>query len=428
MEDKWVHIRFHHKGKFMKSGFVGGQETTVTDVELDRFSYSVLMEHVKEDLKYTEIGGVYYPIKGNMTKNGDWVDLYVDNVVDKRIGPFKQMQPHVIIRPRHATKQKKRTFVTTYQLQQQLKNNKKPTDEVFTPRKSARLNSPQVLNKANVNQKSTQVNGARKSIEVTSSRKPTQINNSEDVCDANVNRKIASVKRKLDLYNPPLEDETMDENDMQEEELMPQSPLVHLPPPPPGVHVPPPPLITDYERERAINVFENDEMYKALGLPTLGDELRNKLLKKVKGKENRQDDDADDDGEYFPEGEEHSEDDASKIPKKKTKKANTAKPPCGPTTRSRANVASTTDENAIEKDTTGKEGGNLTEPTTPACNIQLPVNEGKGTMAAYLAMRLRQQKNAQNASASGTVSKKAVMENDLQILLMKKTQLKFLKD
>lgn len=85
-------------------------------MEPDRFSYSVLMEHVKDDVGYTEIGGVYVKKPGggwkllsndvevmelaNGLKEGSMLDLYIDTIVDKAIEPAEQMQPHVIIRPR----------------------------------------------------------------------------------------------------------------------------------------------------------------------------------------------------------------------------------------------------------------------------------------------------------------------------------------
>ena len=83
-------------------------------VELDRFSYTVLMEFVKDDLKYSEIGGIYtskggWKLCGNDAdlselvkgvKVGDHMDFYIDNVVDNTIEPMKQMQPHVVMRPR----------------------------------------------------------------------------------------------------------------------------------------------------------------------------------------------------------------------------------------------------------------------------------------------------------------------------------------
>lgn len=115
-----MHLRFYHKGKFQNSRYVGGEETAVMFVDLDRFSYTVLMEHVKDDLKYTEIGGIYVS-KGDMegwklcaddadlnelvkaakaAKVGEYLDFYIDNVVDFKIKPSKQMQPHVVMRPR----------------------------------------------------------------------------------------------------------------------------------------------------------------------------------------------------------------------------------------------------------------------------------------------------------------------------------------
>lgn len=87
-------------------------------VDADLFSYTVLMEHVKDDLEYSEIGGVYVSTGklGNwklVTNDsdlsplvekadcGDHLDFYVDNVIDINVEPAKQMQPHVVIRPRH---------------------------------------------------------------------------------------------------------------------------------------------------------------------------------------------------------------------------------------------------------------------------------------------------------------------------------------
>ena len=85
-------------------------------VEVDRFSFSVLMEYVKDDVGYTEIGGIYVKKQGGGWKlvssdadvgelvkgllDGCHLDFYIDTVVDKAIEPVKQMQPHVIMRPR----------------------------------------------------------------------------------------------------------------------------------------------------------------------------------------------------------------------------------------------------------------------------------------------------------------------------------------
>jgi len=112
-----ANLRFHHKRKFRKNGYVSGEEVIVKDVDLDRFSYTVLMEFVKEELEYTEIGGIYAwkgPTSGwklvaddvellfmmQIKNNGDYIDLCVDTVVEDSTEPIKQMQPHVIVRPR----------------------------------------------------------------------------------------------------------------------------------------------------------------------------------------------------------------------------------------------------------------------------------------------------------------------------------------
>lgn len=114
----YIYVRFYYQGEFQTTQYSGCQTLVIKDIEVDRFSYPVLMEYVKDDLEYTEIGGVYVR-KGN--KQGGWqlvandpdllsiiervkddeeVDFDVDNVVDNTIEPIKQMQPHVTIRPR----------------------------------------------------------------------------------------------------------------------------------------------------------------------------------------------------------------------------------------------------------------------------------------------------------------------------------------
>ncbi|KAK1378520.1 hypothetical protein POM88_025264 [Heracleum sosnowskyi] len=114
--------------------------------------------------------------------------------------------------------------------------------------------------------------------------------------------------------------------------------------------------------------------------------------------------------EYIPpEHEEQSENETVKTPKKVTKKVEKTKLNIGPTTRSRANIL-------VEKDASEKDVRNSVpaEPA-PECAIQLPRNEGIGTMASYLLLRDNQKKNARNGSASGsgTAKGKAVAENDL---------------
>ena len=115
--EKIIHLRFHHQGKFKSTGYVGGTETCVYDVETEIFSYTVLMEHVKDDLKYSEIGGVYASTKKlgdwkmlasdseltglvDQTNSSEFIDFYIDNVIDMSVDPIKKMQPHVVIRPR----------------------------------------------------------------------------------------------------------------------------------------------------------------------------------------------------------------------------------------------------------------------------------------------------------------------------------------
>lgn len=127
METENLIVRMHHKGNFTKTRYSGGQHETFSE-DPDRFSYSVLMEFVK-DMNYTEIGGVYVnndgwklleddKTVGEHTKGKSEVDFYIDANVDKDIPALKQMQPHVIVRPRSSPfkakgkKVEKRTFVT----------------------------------------------------------------------------------------------------------------------------------------------------------------------------------------------------------------------------------------------------------------------------------------------------------------------------
>ncbi|GET04312.1 uncharacterized protein LOC108203842 [Rhizophagus clarus] len=198
--EKMFNLRFHHQGQFQSTRYAGGKETVVMDIDPDLFSYTVLMEHVKDDLQYSEIGGVYIET-GKLFKwklvtcdsdlssliektgDGEYIDFYVDNVIDNDVQPIKQMQPHVVIRPRHnllqAKKPVKRKFVTAHQLQQQHRN------------KKANLGIPDKLPKV----------GTRKS---------PRLDKLENYNEAT--SKSASARRKLDLQNPPHEDETMGEN------------------------------------------------------------------------------------------------------------------------------------------------------------------------------------------------------------------------
>lgn len=130
MENESLIIRLHHKGDFLKSKYSGGLHETFR-LDPDLFSYSVLMEFVKE-LKYDEIGGIYVTKENNngwkllmddrgvgeYIKGKSVLDFYIDCNVDERIPPMKQMQPHVIVRPRPGPLKviekntEKRTFVT----------------------------------------------------------------------------------------------------------------------------------------------------------------------------------------------------------------------------------------------------------------------------------------------------------------------------
>lgn len=117
MADNYFFLRFYHKGEFQKNKYSRGSCFTIAEaVDPDKFSYTVIMEYVKDDLGYNEIGGVYVKKQGGGWKlidtdadairlgqgmsNGSYLDLYVDTVIDKSIEPLRQTQPHVIVRPR----------------------------------------------------------------------------------------------------------------------------------------------------------------------------------------------------------------------------------------------------------------------------------------------------------------------------------------
>ncbi|KAL8094214.1 hypothetical protein AgCh_035917 [Apium graveolens] len=66
-------------------------------------------------------------------KNGYFIDIYVDRVVDKAIDPASQTQPHVIVRPRTSffegvDFQLKRKFVMVQEVKQQLDKKKLAND------------------------------------------------------------------------------------------------------------------------------------------------------------------------------------------------------------------------------------------------------------------------------------------------------------
>ena len=57
--EKFVYLKLHHQGQFQCTRYAGGEQTIVMDIGPDLFSYTVLMEHVKDELLYAEIGSFY---------------------------------------------------------------------------------------------------------------------------------------------------------------------------------------------------------------------------------------------------------------------------------------------------------------------------------------------------------------------------------
>ncbi|KAL6550262.1 hypothetical protein OROMI_020750 [Orobanche minor] len=139
MMDQDYILNFFHKGHFSKTEYLGGLCYEVPEyVDADRFSYTVVMEYVKDELKYKEIGGIYVKKEqggwkliendGDLqeylrTVTGGWVKFYVDHIIDTNYLPKPQMQPHVTVRPRTGyfeALQGKRKFVTLEGLKKQM--------------------------------------------------------------------------------------------------------------------------------------------------------------------------------------------------------------------------------------------------------------------------------------------------------------------
>ena len=116
MGEKVVTIRLNYDGIFKKDSYAGGKSFAVSKVDTEEFSYSVLMEFVKDYLHLTEIGGIcmgddsgwklltndkeLLKLVDDGCENKGEIVLYVDMVVEREIEPSVQMQPWVIVRPR----------------------------------------------------------------------------------------------------------------------------------------------------------------------------------------------------------------------------------------------------------------------------------------------------------------------------------------
>ncbi|XP_074377016.1 uncharacterized protein LOC141718533 [Apium graveolens] len=69
MTDSRYTIYLHHTGDFERTKYPGGSHVTY-DMDADRFSYFVLMDSIKEDLKYDEIWGSIC-----QKREGRWLDI-----------------------------------------------------------------------------------------------------------------------------------------------------------------------------------------------------------------------------------------------------------------------------------------------------------------------------------------------------------------
>ncbi|KAL1815561.1 hypothetical protein ACET3Z_018135 [Daucus carota] len=360
-----MNIRLFFSGNFHRSTYSGGDSMLVPGVELDEFSYTVLMEYVKDYLHFSEIGGVYVS-KG---KKGGWklitadrdvlehladcladdeVNFYIDNHIDTGIEPLPQMQPHVIVRPRKnivqdsVNKHVDRQYVTTHQLQWKQKQ-----------QKLMKGKSPEIVGR--------------------------RITRSKDA-----EQERGSVKRKLQL-----EGNTSDDQESGADEMIAEQ----LPPPPP---LP----MSEYERQRLLRVEQNKKVIKELGLKEVADGLISVGVKKVKGKKATTEDD------YNPEFDSESASDDTSPKAKKVQEKKKIAP--GPRTHSRANAATiiemetthTATETAEPEET---QIGTATQKAVPSkvrskvlkpsCSklLKQPVdNVAAGSISAYLALREKQ--------------------------------------
>ncbi|KAL8124269.1 hypothetical protein AgCh_012061 [Apium graveolens] len=108
MEEKCVTLNLHYDGIFKKTTYHGGKSFIGNRLDTSEFSYSVLMEYVKDYMKLTKIEGVYTKAADGwklLTRDKELLDLvneikmdyelhlYVDTVIDKEVEPLVQMQP-----------------------------------------------------------------------------------------------------------------------------------------------------------------------------------------------------------------------------------------------------------------------------------------------------------------------------------------------
>ena len=62
---EYFYLRFYHKRQFVKNKYLCRKCINIPiAVEVDKFSFLVLMEYVKDDLGYCEIGGIYVKKQG----------------------------------------------------------------------------------------------------------------------------------------------------------------------------------------------------------------------------------------------------------------------------------------------------------------------------------------------------------------------------
>ncbi|KAL8116807.1 hypothetical protein AgCh_023101 [Apium graveolens] len=347
MDDTTVNVRLHYKGKLKKTSYIGEKHFIVMGLDVESFSYSVLMELVKDNLHFTEIGGIY----ANKGKKGGsqllsndkqvmalvedcapgyLVNFYIDNIVDKQIEPAPQMQPHVITRPRE-------NFI---------EETAEAKNEKVTARRKLAL-EPCAGD--------TEDTGNKDLVEKLPPPPPL----SEYLKFKKAGCRGDSEDTRIDVAEK-------------------------LPPPPP---------LCEYEKLKLDKMRANNEVYKSLGLPQIVSTFKDAVesSSKSKGKIGKETTIEEDDSQYVlaNEGDVESDDLSEDIESVKQKKIDV-----GPKTGSRGNAAPRKYGTATERAATRAYCPQPIKPTSTKIFRQSS-NDGPapGTVAAYFALRDRQMNN-----------------------------------
>ncbi|XP_063942346.1 uncharacterized protein LOC135150128 [Daucus carota subsp. sativus] len=381
-------FRLHHKGYFTKDKYVGGEEVIYDVHDLDLFSYSVLMEWVLE-IGYKEIGGVYMRAEEKnkwallcndadineviLTTDSSSLDLYIDCDVDSSVKPVKQMQPHVIVRPKTCPVKamqripKKRQFVTIKEINQE---------------KERRLNK---------------------------SRKEKQISSTSVIPTKKAGEDLKSTERE-DAISTEREGGLMGLDEyMKRFEILPvHEDLVE------GAGEVHEGEVNEYEMRRIRNIEENEKIFEELGLKR---RTRNSVQLLNEDKPNNVLSDEDGSEYMCPENDQeqqsdHEEDIVASKAKKKAKKVVVQTD--GPRTRSRASkMPKPCDKEVKRVEVQTDHQGNDESNNVPTVEkLKLLKSSAPGSMEKYLELREQEKQAAILQSQSQPENQESQPESD----------------